>query len=116
MLRSSAIRRNGALLVRCERSVFCARPVGKAVKITMDDVRDAIEASRGLREQDARDYMLGCGLDYDNVRKYWCIVSEYESAYKMAQERDRQQAKAVWIKKLWLLIAIIIHVLQQQIV
>jgi len=66
------------LTVTRSHTVFQALPA--VSKVTYDDVRDALEATRKCKPTDARDYFLSNGIDYDNVVKYWETVQKLEKS------------------------------------
>lgn len=59
-------------IARCTgRSVF---QVHQRVPVTLDDVRECIDASHRLNPKDKEQYFYANGVDYDHVQKYYETV------------------------------------------
>ena len=50
--------------------------------VTISEVRDAIDTSRGLSCLNKSDYFYSLGIDYEKVKTYYEIVSELEALYE----------------------------------
>jgi hypothetical protein len=57
--------------------------------ITICDVQDCIDSTRGKNIAIKRDYFESCCVDYDNVEKYYDVVNELNTMYYRDHARMR---------------------------
>lgn len=69
------------------KPVFNAHPL-KTKPPMLSDVQDAFIAVKGMRESDARSYMLSIGIDYDNACKYYASVDFIDRCYRKSKSDD----------------------------
>lgn len=59
--------------------------------VTMVDVQDCIDSTQGLNTAIKRGYYESCGVNYDNVEKYYTVVNDLNTMYY----RDHAMTKIV---------------------
>jgi hypothetical protein len=68
--------------------VFQTNPPLKHVQITIQDVEDAMSATRGFRHNDKQDYFYSNGIDVLRAYEYLEAVKHLEDCLKLKYNKD----------------------------
>jgi len=78
--------------------VFQTNPPLKHIQITIQDVEDAMSATRGFSHNDKQDYFYANGIDLLRAHEYCETIKHLEDCFKLKYNKDEYEKQlSMWL-------------------